>query len=55
MCAADFNCDGVADFFDYLDFVAVFAGGELAADFNGDGVVDFFDHLDFVGEFAVGC
>ena len=26
-CEADFNSDGVIDFFDYLDFVAAFAAG----------------------------
>ncbi|MBU6414061.1 MAG: hypothetical protein KGS45_11370 [Planctomycetes bacterium] len=55
ICRADFNCDGVADFFDYLDFVSAFAAGETAADFNNDTVVDFFDYLDFVEIFAVGC
>jgi hypothetical protein len=54
-CAADFNRDGVADFFDYLDFVAAFAQGEAASDFNRDGALDFFDYLDFVSVFATGC
>ncbi len=26
-CEADFNCDGVVDFFDYLDFVQAFSNG----------------------------
>jgi hypothetical protein len=51
---ADYNQDGVVDFFDYLDFVAGFAAGSL--DFNQDGVTDFFDYLDFVDVFAQqGC
>ncbi len=54
-CAADFNQDMVVDFFDYLDFVDVFATGEMAADFNHDGIVDFFDYLDLVDAFALGC
>ncbi len=54
-CAADFNEDGTADFFDYLDLVAVFSEGSLAADINLDGVVDFFDYLDFVAVFSSGC
>jgi hypothetical protein len=54
-CRADFNGDGVSDFFDYLDFVAAFDAEDLAADFNGDGVVDFFDYLDFASAFDAGC
>ncbi len=49
---ADYNGDGVVDFFDYLDFVDDFSGGMLDADFNEDGVIDFFDYLDFVDAFA---
>jgi hypothetical protein len=55
VCAADFNCDGIVDFFDYLDFVAEFSGNGPNADFNADQVVDFFDYLDFVAAFADGC
>ncbi len=51
---ADVNTDGVVDFFDYLDFVSVFAAQTPEADFNADGVVDFFDYLDFVGVFSDG-
>jgi hypothetical protein len=54
-CPADFNGDGVIDFFDYLDFVAAFSSGFMSADFNGDTVVDFFDYLDFVAAFSSGC
>jgi hypothetical protein len=54
-CAADFNCDSVIDFFDYLDFVASFSANEPGADFNADTVIDFFDYLDFVASFASGC
>lgn len=54
-CAADFNGDGGADFFDYLDFVAAFATEDLASDVNGDFQVDFFDYLDFVAWFDRGC
>ncbi len=54
-CPADFNSDGTVDFFDYLDFVDMFASGVPAADFNADGVIDFFDYLDFVDAFASGC
>jgi len=54
-CPADFNRDGVADFFDYLDFVAAFSAGAAGSDFNADGTVDFFDYLDFVAAFSFGC
>ncbi len=54
-CAADFNGDGVVDFFDYLDFVDAFSANAPSADFNNDGVIDFFDYLDFVDAFAGGC
>ncbi len=55
VCAADFNNDGISDFFDYLDFVDAFSALEPAADFNGDTIIDFFDYLDFVDAFATGC
>ncbi len=54
-CPADFNQDGVVDFFDYLDFVDAFAANTPTSDFNSDSVVDFFDYLDFVDAFAAGC
>lgn len=54
-CPSDFNTDAVVDFFDYLDFVAAFAGADPRADFNRDSVVDFFDYLDFVNAFSAGC
>jgi hypothetical protein len=54
-CTADYNVDGVVDFFDYLDFVSDFAAGRGGSDFNADFVVDLFDYLDFVAAFAEGC
>ncbi len=54
-CPADFNQDGVVDFFDYLDFVDAFSAESMSADFNHDGVIDFFDYLDFVDAFSAGC
>ncbi|MBU6411980.1 MAG: S8 family serine peptidase [Planctomycetes bacterium] len=54
-CIADVNNDGVLDFFDYLDFVSIFANMEPNADFNHDGEIDIFDYLDFVNAFAMGC
>jgi hypothetical protein len=59
ICAADFNCDGFIDFFDYDGFVACFESGECgpdqSADVNVDGFEDFFDYLDFVSAFESGC
>ncbi len=54
-CAPDFNADGVADFFDYLDFVDAFSAADPRADINADAVIDFFDYLDFVDAFSAGC
>lgn len=54
-CLADFNADTVLDFFDYLDFIEIFAAGGPEADFNNDSVIDLFDYLDFVAAFAQGC
>jgi len=54
-CLADYNADCSVDFFDYLDFVEVFAGMYLSADFNRDGTVDLFDYLDFLIEFTRPC
>ena len=55
VCTSDYNCDGIVDFFDYLDFVDVFSSNGPGADFNRDDVVDFFDYLDFVDAFSTGC
>ncbi|MDX2148997.1 MAG: metallophosphoesterase [Planctomycetota bacterium] len=52
---ADFNADGVTDFFDFLDFAQAFNVQDAAADFNADGVIDFFDYLDFADRFAASC
>lgn len=54
-CPADFNNDGLVDFFDYLDFVEPWGREEPVADFNRDGVVDFFDYLDFIAAWDEGC
>jgi hypothetical protein len=57
ICAADVNCDGFLDFFDYDTFVAAFETGapQEVADFNADGFIDFFDYDEYVGAFEVGC
>ncbi len=55
LCAADYNRDGILDFFDYLDFVDDFATNAPGADFNHDLIIDFFDYLDFVDRYSLGC
>ncbi len=55
ICAADVNCDGNVDFFDYLDFVDAFSEQSPIGDFNQDNSIDFFDYLDFVDAFSLGC
>ncbi|MEK6700875.1 MAG: hypothetical protein AABZ53_01305 [Planctomycetota bacterium] len=58
-CAADFDGDGTADFFDYDAYVVCFEGGACppgkSADFDADGTVDFFDYDAFVVSFESGC
>ncbi|MEM7629612.1 MAG: GC-type dockerin domain-anchored protein [Planctomycetota bacterium] len=54
-CAADLNVDGVADFFDVLEFLARFDAMDPAADIAAPvGVFDFFDVVEFLGIFD-GC
>ncbi|MBU6414051.1 MAG: hypothetical protein KGS45_11315 [Planctomycetes bacterium] len=54
-CPADYNRDGVVDFFDYLDFSADFDAEDCKSDFNFDRSIDFFDYLDFTDAFDAGC
>lgn len=49
--AADFNCDGFVDAFDYDDFVTAFETPYSSGDFNGDGFIDGFDYDDFITAF----
>ncbi|RMH11474.1 MAG: hypothetical protein D6695_09105 [Planctomycetota bacterium] len=55
LCRADFNFDGVADFYDVLGFLNAFASQSPAADFNDDGLLDFFDIAAFLSAFEAGC
>ncbi len=58
-CSADFNGDGVLDFFDYDAYVACFEGEACpagrTADYNGDNFADFFDYDAFVQAYEAGC
>lgn len=62
-CPADYDCDGVTDILDFLEFFRFYgpcadqSGGCNAtrADFNQDGVIDVLDVMDFIDAFAGGC
>ncbi len=54
-CPADFNDDGVLDFFDVQAFLAAFAAEDPAADFVEDGTFTFFDVQAYLAAFAGGC
>lgn len=54
-CTADFNADGLSDFFDVSAFLMSFSNQGSAADLNGDGMFDFFDVSAFLTGFADGC
>ena len=52
---ADFNEDGVLDFFDVSEFLSLFGSQDPAADMNDDGSFDFFDVSAFLTAFGEGC
>ncbi len=54
-CDADWNGDGIVDFFDVAGFLNAFSSEDPAADLNDDGLFDFFDVQTFLGLFATGC
>lgn len=54
-CPADFNADGVLDFFDLQSFLNAFAALDPSGDINGDEFFDFFDLQAYLNAFAVGC
>jgi hypothetical protein len=54
-CTADFNDDGILDFFDVQAFLQAFATQDPSADFTNDGVYDFFDVQAFLQAFSAGC
>lgn len=55
VCAVDFNCDGLVDFGDYLEFLNLYDHADTRADLNGDGLVDFSDYLEFLNWYETGC
>jgi hypothetical protein len=50
-CAADLDCSGSVDDFDFLAFQNAYAKGERSADLDGNGELDVFDFLTFLNEF----
>ncbi|MBL4698734.1 MAG: vanadium-dependent haloperoxidase [Phycisphaerales bacterium] len=54
-CPADFQPDGVLNFFDIASFIGSFTSDDQLADLNGDGVWNFFDVAEFIGSFTQGC
>ena len=54
-CVADFNADGLSDFFDVSAFLGAFSAESSAADLTGDGMFDFFDVSAFLSAFGAGC
>ena len=54
-CIADFNDDGLVNFFDVSDFIAAFNSQDPGADVNNDGLFNFFDVSDFIAAFNQGC
>lgn len=54
-CMADFNTDGVLDFFDIADFLDAFSAQDPSADLTHDWVFDFFDVAAYLDAYSAGC
>ena len=54
-CLADYNGDGLLDFFDVAAFLNGYAAHDDAADYTDDGLFDFFDVAEFLNLYAAGC
>ena len=52
---ADFNNDGILNFFDVAEFLQAFTAMDPIADLTDDGVWNFFDVSQFLSNFALGC
>ncbi len=55
VCVADFNGDGVLNFFDVSAFLTDFNAGLNSADLNNDGLLNFFDVSAFLTAYTAGC
>ncbi|KAA0213996.1 MAG: hypothetical protein DYG94_03000 [Leptolyngbya sp. PLA3] len=54
-CIADWNSDGVLNFFDVQGFLAAFSSHQPSADLVHDSVFNFFDVQAFLAAFSAGC
>lgn len=54
-CLADFNNDGMVNFFDVSSFITAFNNQDPASDVNNDGMYNFFDVSTFITAFNQGC
>ncbi|MFG0315060.1 MAG: GC-type dockerin domain-anchored protein, partial [Phycisphaerales bacterium] len=54
-CVADYNGDGVINFFDVSAFLVLFGDEDPAADLNADGMFSFFDVAAFLALYNQGC
>ena len=54
-CPADFNDDGVLNFFDVSQFIVAYSSMDPIADLTGDGSFNFFDVSAFLTMFTTGC
>lgn len=52
---ADLNADGIIDFFDISEFLALFSAQDPIADFTDNGIWDFFDVSSFIQAYSAGC
>jgi hypothetical protein len=55
VCVPDLNGDGVINFFDLVNFIALFNVGDPGADLNDDGQLNFFDLSAYLTLFNQGC
>jgi hypothetical protein len=53
--AADFNADGVLNFFDVAAFLEAYNTQDSIADMNDDGMLNFFDVSAFLVSYGEGC
>jgi hypothetical protein len=55
ICAADIDCNGKLDIFDFLAYISLYLSGSSGADCDGDGTLTLFDFLCFQQTFSAGC
>lgn len=54
-CVADFNGDGILNFFDVQAFLSDYNDTLASADLTGEGDVNFFDVVAFLDQYNAGC